>query len=68
MGGYYILSVAPVLEEGEKAGKEPALFSVGINSTSLGVFKKEEKAVAVLSELESFVCDKTTRFQVPADK
>ena len=61
-------NIAPVPVEGAKEGQEPALFSVGINNVSFGVFKKKEKAEAALSELEAFLLDKTLRFQVPADK
>jgi len=61
-------NIAEASLPGEKEGQEVTFFSLGINNQSFGIFKKEEKAAAALEALESFLLDKNTRFQVPADK
>ena len=61
-------SVSPVPVGDDAGGVEPALYSVGVNNISFGVYKKLATAKAILAKLEGFLLNKTARFHFPTDQ
>ena len=60
-------NIAPLIVDGKKEGSKITMYSLGINNISFGVYKKKDKAIIALDELEKFLQNKSTCFQVQAD-
>ena len=63
----FYFSIAPEVVDGEKEGEKVTIFSVGIGNVSFGIFRKKKTAESVLDEIEKFLLEDDSRYQVPAD-